>query len=73
MDSVRLAPIADLFPYTTVMFADISSFTTFGVRSEMSQHKSFSYWEPFIEPLIMLQGNERFSKVETIGDCFMLQ
>eukprot|EP00977_Amphora_coffeiformis_P007626 scaffold1684_cov214-Amphora_coffeaeformis.AAC.10 len=48
-------PIADLFPETTIMFADIAGFTA---------------WSSTREPCQIAQ-QERVFKVETIGDCYV--
>lgn len=62
-------PIADLFPNTTVMFADICGFTAWSSAREPSQ--VFMLLESLYRAFDKLAIKRRVFKVETIGDCYM--
>jgi len=65
----NVKPIADFFPHTTVMFADISGFTAWS--SEREPVQVFCLLETlFLEFDHMLSLHNVF-KVETIGDCYV--
>ncbi len=62
-------PIADLFPHTTVMFADICGFTAWSSAREPSQ--VFLLLECLYRAFDCLALRRGVFKVETIGDCYM--
>lgn len=62
-------PIADLFPNTTVMFADIVGFTAWSSVREPSQ--VFTLLETIYRGFDNVAKRRRVFKVETIGDCYV--
>jgi class 3 adenylate cyclase len=62
-------PIADLFPETTIMFADISGFTAWSSTREPSQ--VFILLETIYKAFDEIARRRRVFKVETIGDCYV--
>ncbi|CAB9500133.1 Receptor-type guanylate cyclase gcy [Seminavis robusta] len=62
-------PIADLFPNTTIMFADIVGFTAWSSVREPSQ--VFSLLETLYHAFDEIAKRRRVFKVETIGDCYV--
>jgi hypothetical protein len=62
-------PIADLFPNTTVMFADIAGFTAWSSSREPSQ--VFTLLETLYQAFDDVAKRRRVFKVETIGDCYV--
>ena len=62
-------PIADLFPNTTVLFADISGFTAWSSVREPSQ--VFTLLEQIYNSFDTIAKKKRIFKVETIGDCYV--
>jgi hypothetical protein len=62
-------PIADLFPNTTVMFADIAGFTAWSSSREPSQ--VFTLLETVYQAFDDVAKRRRVFKVETIGDCYV--
>jgi len=62
-------PIADLFPYTTVLFADISGFTAWSSVREPSQ--VFTLLETIYGAFDRIARKRTVFKVETIGDCYV--
>ncbi len=62
-------PIADLFPNTTVMFADISGFTAWSSVREPSQ--VFTLLETVYRAFDNIAKRRRVFKVETVGDCYV--
>ena len=62
-------PIADLFPETTIMFADISGFTAWSSEREPSQ--VFYLLETLYHAFDELASRLGVFKVETIGDCYV--
>jgi class 3 adenylate cyclase len=62
-------PIADLFPATTVMFADIEGFTAWSSVREPSQ--VFTLLETIYDALDQIAKKRGVFKVETIGDCYV--
>ncbi len=64
-------PIADLFPNTTVMFADIAGFTAWSSVREPSQ--VFTLLETVYRAFDLIAKRRRVFKVETIGDCYPQQ
>jgi hypothetical protein len=67
--SLDSKPIADLFPYTTVMFADISGFTAWSSVREPSQ--VFTLLETIYRAFDHIARKRSVFKVETIGDCYV--
>jgi len=62
-------PIADFFPHTTVMFADISGFTAWS--SEREPVQVFCLLERVFLEFDALLNIYNVFKVETIGDCYV--
>jgi class 3 adenylate cyclase len=62
-------PIADLFPHTTVMFADIAGFTAWSSVREPCQ--VFTLLETVYRGFDNIAKRRRVFKVETIGDCYV--
>jgi hypothetical protein len=69
VDMYDTKPIADLFPNTTVMFADIAGFTAWSSVREPSQ--VFTLLETVYRAFDMMAKRRRVFKVETIGDCYV--
>ena len=68
-DMFKSKPIADLFPETTIMFADIAGFTAWSSVREPSQ--VFTLLETLYHAFDELAKRRRVFKVETIGDCYV--
>lgn len=68
-ESVESKPIADLFPETTVMFADISGFTAWSSVREPTQ--VFTLLETIYGAFDRTAKRRNVFKVETIGDCYV--
>jgi class 3 adenylate cyclase len=68
-DITESKPIADLFPYTTVLFADISGFTAWSSVREPSQ--VFTLLESVYKAFDTIAKRRRVFKVETVGDCYV--
>ena len=62
-------PIADLFPNTTVMFADIAGFTAWSSVREPSQ--VFTLLETLYRAFDLIAKRRKVFKVETVGDCYV--
>jgi len=62
-------PIADFFPDTTVMFADISGFTAWSSTREPFQ--VFTLLETIYGALDAIAKRRGVFKVETVGDCYV--
>ena len=62
-------PIADLFPHTTVLFADIAGFTAWSSEREPSQ--VFKLLESLYRKFDEVAHKLGVFKVETIGDCYV--
>jgi class 3 adenylate cyclase len=62
-------PIADLFPNTTVLFADIAGFTAWSSEREPSQ--VFKLLESLYSEFDEVARELGVFKVETIGDCYV--
>lgn len=62
-------PIADLFPNTTVLFADIAGFTAWSSEREPSQ--VFTLLESLYSEFDDIARELGVFKVETIGDCYV--
>ena len=63
------APIADLFPHATVMFADIVGFTAWSSVREPTQ--VFTLLETVYHAFDLIAKRRRVFKVETVGDCYV--
>lgn len=68
-DMPLTSPIADLFPSTTVLFADISGFTAWSSEREPAQ--VFQLLETLYRKFDRLARKHGVFKVETIGDCYV--
>ncbi|KAL3938938.1 MAG: hypothetical protein SGBAC_006243 [Bacillariaceae sp.] len=68
-DSIHSKPIADLFPNTTVLFADIAGFTAWSSVREPSQ--VFTLLESVYSAFDKAAQYRGVFKVETVGDCYM--
>lgn len=62
-------PIADLFPNTTVIFADIAGFTAWSSVREPSQ--VFTLLETVYRAFDRVAHHRGVFKVETVGDCYV--
>jgi class 3 adenylate cyclase len=62
-------PIADLFPNTTIMFADIAGFTAWSSVREPSQ--VFTLLETVYSAFDAIAKRRKVFKVETVGDCYV--
>jgi len=62
-------PIADLFPNTTVVFADIVGFTAWSSVREPCQ--VFTLLETVYHAFDEIAKRRRVFKVETVGDCYV--
>jgi class 3 adenylate cyclase len=62
-------PIADLFPDTTIMFADIAGFTAWSSEREPSQ--VFQLLESVYYAFDSVARQMKVFKLETIGDCYV--
>jgi class 3 adenylate cyclase len=65
----KTKPIADLFPETTILFADISGFTAWSSMREPTQ--VFTLLETIYRAFDEIARRRRVFKVETIGDCYV--
>jgi class 3 adenylate cyclase len=65
----KTKPIADLFPETTIMFADLVGFTAWSSVREPSQ--VFTLLETVYHAFDMIAKQRRIFKVETVGDCYV--
>jgi Adenylate and Guanylate cyclase catalytic domain len=63
------APIAELYPETTVLFADISGFTAWS--SERNPTQVFHLLESIYAAFDAIAKKRGVFKVETIGDCYV--
>jgi class 3 adenylate cyclase len=63
------APIADLFPETTVLFADIVGFTAWSSTRDPGQ--VFTLLEAVYQAFDEIASRHGIFKVETIGDCYV--
>ena len=66
---IETKPIADLFPNTTVLFADIAGFTAWSSVREPSQ--VFTLLETVYKAFDKTAKRRRVFKVETVGDCYV--
>lgn len=62
-------PIADLFPHTTVLFADIVGFTAWS--SERAPEDVFVLLQTIYHSFDKIARRRGVFKVETIGDCYV--
>ncbi len=67
--SLESEPIADLFPNTTILFADIAGFTAWSSEREPSQ--VFKLLETLYGAFDQVANRLGVFKVETIGDCYV--
>ena len=65
----KTRPIADFFPSTTIMFADIAGFTAWSSTREPFQ--VFELLETIYGAFDKLAKQRRIFKVETVGDCYV--
>jgi class 3 adenylate cyclase len=65
----KTKPIADLFPETTIMFADIVGFTAWSSMREPCQ--VFTLLETIYHEFDEIARRRRVFKVETVGDCYV--
>ncbi|CAJ1930905.1 unnamed protein product [Cylindrotheca closterium] len=63
------APLADLFPSTTVIFADIVGFTAWASAREPDQ--VFILLESLYSQFDKIAYQQNVFKVETVGDCYV--
>jgi class 3 adenylate cyclase len=66
--STTLQPIADLFPHTTVMFADIAGFTAWS--SDREPPEVFQLLETVWAAFDAAAKRLGVYKIETVGDCY---
>lgn len=64
-------PIAELYPYTTIMFADLVGFTAWSSVRDPSQ--VFTLLELLFNSFDIIAKRRRVFKVETVGDCYVGQ
>jgi hypothetical protein len=67
--SLNSNPIADLFPHTTVMFADICGFTAWSSSREPTQ--VFILLQSVYQAFDYIAKRRKVFKVETIGDSYV--
>jgi class 3 adenylate cyclase len=63
------APIAELYPETTVMLADLAGFTAWSAVHEPSE--VFMLLETIFYEFDVLASRRNIFKVETVGDCYV--
>lgn len=69
LDPYGSKPIADFFPETTVLFADIVGFTAWSSTREPTQ--VFTLLETIYKAFDDIAARRRVFKVETVGDCYV--
>jgi hypothetical protein len=69
VDMYQTKPIADLFPNSTIMFADIAGFTAWSSVREPSQ--VFTLLETVYQSFDVIAKRRKVFKVETVGDCYV--
>ncbi|CAB9502419.1 Receptor-type guanylate cyclase gcy [Seminavis robusta] len=62
-------PIAELHPYTTIMFADLVGFTAWS--SVREPYQVFTLLEILYHSYDNIAARRRVFKVETVGDCYV--
>ncbi|CAB9509228.1 Receptor-type guanylate cyclase gcy [Seminavis robusta] len=62
-------PIADLFPATTIMFADMVGFTAWASTRDPTQ--VFTLLETIYHAFDCIAKHRKIFKVETVGDCYV--
>ena len=67
--ALKEEPIAEMFPSTTVIFADIVGFTAWSSQREPTQ--VFSLLETLYSAFDVVAKRLNVFKVETIGDCYV--
>ncbi|CAJ1957210.1 unnamed protein product [Cylindrotheca closterium] len=65
----NVAPIADLFPHCTVLFADIEGFTAWS--SERQPEQVFVLLQTIFQAFDRIAKKREVFKVETFGDCYI--
>jgi len=65
----KTKPLADLYPETTILFADIAGFTAWSSVREPSQ--VFILLETLYRAFDEIAKKRRVFKVETVGDCYV--
>eukprot|EP00980_Cylindrotheca_fusiformis_P001909 scaffold437_cov111-Cylindrotheca_fusiformis.AAC.7 len=68
-DKMGSAPLADLFPNTSIVFADIAGFTAWSSAREPQQ--VFILLENIYGALDRIANRFAIFKVETVGDCYV--
>jgi hypothetical protein len=68
-DEIDDTPIADLFPHTTVFFADIAGFTSWSSCREPTQ--VFILLQTIYQAFDLIAKRRKVFKVETIGDSYV--
>ena len=68
-DHLNSKPIADLFPDTTIMFADIAGFTSWSSARE--PEAVFTLLETIYQAFDEIAKRRRVFKVEVVGDCYV--
>ncbi|KAG7374984.1 PAS domain containing protein [Nitzschia inconspicua] len=68
-DGTKSKPIADLFPETTIMFADIAGFTAWSSTREPSA--VFTLLEAIYAEFDAIAKRRGVFKVEVVGDCYV--
>ena len=68
-NALKSRPIADFFPNTTIMFADVAGFTAWSSTREPFQ--VFELLETIYGAFDELAKRRRIFKVETVGDCYV--
>jgi len=69
VDPFDSKPIADLFPHTTIMFADISGFTAWSSAREPAA--VFTLLETIYRAFDEIAKRRKVFKVEVVGDCYV--
>lgn len=65
----NIAPIADLFPHCTVLFADIEGFSAWS--SERQPEQVFVLLQTIFQAFDRIAKKREVFKVETFGDCYI--
>eukprot|EP00980_Cylindrotheca_fusiformis_P010474 scaffold2324_cov116-Cylindrotheca_fusiformis.AAC.1 len=68
-NEIGAAPLADLFPNTSIVFADIAGFTSWSSAREPQQ--VFILLENIYGALDTIANRYAIFKVETVGDCYV--